>query len=133
MYAFSHEPLAMVGGPSKNDSFTDVRLDWSQTEVALDYNAPYQNVLAYQIMFNPNGPFYYDPETQSSTPDEDKGKNSALPVWGIVLAVIFPVLFVAGLVYLYLYLRRRNTITKNNFKFGEDKCGCIKIIQWHLK
>lgn len=113
--------LAMVGGPSKDDSFTDVLLDWSQTEVALDYNAPYQNVLAYQIMFNPNGPFYYDSETQSFTPDDDKGRNSAIPVWGIVLAVVFPILFAAGLIYLFLFLRRRNAIAKNNFKFGEEK------------
>lgn len=121
LYLLLHVSLAMVGGPSKNDSFTDVRLDWSQTEVALDYNAPYQNVLAYQVMFNPNGPFYYDPEAAPFIPDEDKRKNSALPAWAIVLAVIFPVLFIAGLIYLF-FRRRRNAIEKKDIKFGKNKC-----------
>ncbi|KAJ1030047.1 hypothetical protein NDA16_000960 [Ustilago loliicola] len=31
---------AVVGGPDKQDRFFDIRDDWPQTEIALDYNAP---------------------------------------------------------------------------------------------
>ncbi|KAG1246824.1 hypothetical protein G6F68_014466 [Rhizopus microsporus] len=40
---------ASVGGPDSSDMFYDERNDWSQTEVALDYNAPFQGLIAYQL------------------------------------------------------------------------------------
>lgn len=105
----------MVGGPAKNDSFTDVRLDWSQTEVALDYNAPYQNLLAYQVMFNPDNPFY-DPEaSKPMNPDEamtTNSKSSSIPSWGIALAVVLPLLLILALIALLLIRRRRRNAGK---------------------
>ncbi|KAF9212176.1 hypothetical protein BGZ59_007140 [Podila verticillata] len=41
---------ALVGGPDKNDRFMDQRSNWRQSEVALDYNAPFTGLLAYQVM-----------------------------------------------------------------------------------
>lgn len=41
---------ALVGGPDKNDQFWDLRGDWVQSEVALDYNAPLLSLVAYAIM-----------------------------------------------------------------------------------
>ncbi|SNX84049.1 probable Family 9 glycosyl hydrolase [Melanopsichium pennsylvanicum] len=32
---------AVVGGPDKKDRFFDIRDDWPETEIALDYNAPF--------------------------------------------------------------------------------------------
>ncbi|KAI8095551.1 Six-hairpin glycosidase-like protein [Thamnidium elegans] len=99
---------AMVGGPSKNDSFSDILLDWTQAEVALDYNAPYQNVLAYQVMFNPKSPFYVSDIVDSNNQDEKpKTVSSPVPLWGIVLAVVLPVLIFISL-FTFLLIRRRN-------------------------
>jgi flagellar biosynthesis/type III secretory pathway M-ring protein FliF/YscJ len=112
----------LVGGPARNDSFTDVRLDWSQTEVALDYNAPYQNLLAYQIMFSPNNP-YYDPESTSTNPESTStaiNKSSALPSWGIALAVILPVLVILAL-FAALFIRRRRQKKQQEGEAGGDK------------
>lgn len=98
----------MVGGPSKNDSFSDVLLDWTQTEVALDYNAPYQNLLAYQVMFNPKNPFYVSDIVGSDNLDEiPQTVPSPVPSWGIALAVVLPVLTLMGL-FAFLFIRRRN-------------------------
>ncbi|RCH87102.1 hypothetical protein CU097_002569 [Rhizopus azygosporus] len=97
---------ALVGGPAKNDSFADQRLDWSQTEVALDYNACYQGILAYQAMYSPNGPYYETP-TSSSNPTTAHVSN-ALPTWAIVIAIIFPILAACLLGLLaFMFIRRR--------------------------
>lgn len=97
----------MVGGPSKNDSFSDVLLDWTQTEVALDYNAPYQNVLAYQVMFNAKSPFYVSDKVDSNNQDENLEKVSNLvPSWGIALAVVLPISTLMGL-FAFLIIRHR--------------------------
>jgi hypothetical protein len=40
---------ALVGGPDRNDVFSDSRQDWEETEVGLDYNAAYQGVLAAMV------------------------------------------------------------------------------------
>ncbi|ORX78850.1 glycoside hydrolase [Basidiobolus meristosporus CBS 931.73] len=49
---------AMVGGPNKDDEFYDERSDWQQSEVALDYNAPFQGLMARQVMFATSDPPY---------------------------------------------------------------------------
>ncbi|CAO3653110.1 unnamed protein product [Mucor fragilis] len=99
---------ALVGGPSRNDTFADVRLDWSQTEVALDYNAPYQNILAYQVMFHPGDPFYMMPN-ENSSPYVDQLENKAnLPAWGFALAIVLPALVLLGVsVGAFVLIRRR--------------------------
>ncbi|CAG8511870.1 16670_t:CDS:2 [Acaulospora morrowiae] len=48
----------LVGGPDKKDNFDDDRSDYSQTEVALDYNAPFQNLMAYQVINSHIDPYY---------------------------------------------------------------------------
>ncbi|GAA5802760.1 hypothetical protein HPULCUR_008235 [Helicostylum pulchrum] len=99
--------LAMVGGPSKNDSFSDVLLDWTQTEVALDYNAPYQNILAYQVMFNPKSPFYISDLVDSNNQDgNSETVSSSIPSWGIALAVVLPISTLIGL-FTFLLIRHR--------------------------
>jgi endoglucanase len=40
---------AVVGGPDKRDRFWDIRSDWPETEVALDYNAPLLTLTAMHL------------------------------------------------------------------------------------
>lgn len=40
----------VVGGPDKNDQYWDLRSDWVQSEIALDYNAPLLSLIAYAAM-----------------------------------------------------------------------------------
>lgn len=37
---------ALVGGPGQNDDYTDRRTDFTQNEVACDYNAGFQSAVA---------------------------------------------------------------------------------------
>ncbi|CAG8618936.1 9352_t:CDS:2 [Gigaspora margarita] len=53
----SHPPVskyvlygAVVGGPDKKDRYNDDREDYARSEVTLDYNAPFQSLMAYQVM-----------------------------------------------------------------------------------
>ncbi|CAG8645906.1 23596_t:CDS:2 [Cetraspora pellucida] len=41
---------AVVGGPDKKDRYNDDREDYARSEVTLDYNAPFQSLMAYQVM-----------------------------------------------------------------------------------
>ncbi|KAI9276405.1 Six-hairpin glycosidase-like protein [Sporodiniella umbellata] len=90
---------ALVGGPSKNDQFTDKRLDWGQTEIALDYNACYQSVLAYQVMYSPHGPFY-ETKAPKTIPENPPKKDPTLPGWVLAVSVVLPV---AALCLIFLY------------------------------
>ncbi|KAF9451625.1 glycoside hydrolase family 9 protein [Macrolepiota fuliginosa MF-IS2] len=49
---------AVIGGPDANDKFFDIRSDWPQTEVGLDYNAPLLALAAYNTMQTTVDPFY---------------------------------------------------------------------------
>ncbi|TKY90885.1 hypothetical protein EX895_000883 [Sporisorium graminicola] len=43
---------AVVGGPDKQDRFFDIRDDWPETEIALDYNAPFIAAVVSRIARN---------------------------------------------------------------------------------
>ncbi|KAF4619366.1 hypothetical protein D9613_005368 [Agrocybe pediades] len=49
---------AVVGGPDKRGRFFDIRSDWPQTEIALDYNAPMLTLAAIHVMGDSKDPFY---------------------------------------------------------------------------
>ncbi|SJL02072.1 related to Family 9 glycosyl hydrolase [Armillaria ostoyae] len=49
---------AVVGGPDRHDNFYDIRSDWVQTEVALDYNAPMLTLAAMHVMNDTNDPYF---------------------------------------------------------------------------
>ncbi|KAF8665637.1 hypothetical protein AX16_000092 [Volvariella volvacea WC 439] len=49
---------AVVGGPNKWDKFYDIRSDWPQTEVALDYNAPMLTLAAMHVINDTSDPFF---------------------------------------------------------------------------
>jgi endoglucanase len=41
----------VVGGPDKNNNYFDQRSDYTQTEIALDYNAPVLSLTAARIQY----------------------------------------------------------------------------------
>ncbi|KAI0033793.1 glycoside hydrolase family 9 protein [Vararia minispora EC-137] len=49
---------AVIGGPSRRDLFHDMRSDWVESEVALDYNAPMLTLAAARVMSDAADPFY---------------------------------------------------------------------------
>ncbi|KAI0693824.1 Six-hairpin glycosidase-like protein [Cytidiella melzeri] len=64
----------VVGGPDKNDRFWDLRSDWVQDEVALDYVAPMVTLAAQSIVNGTGDPFYTTLEVGSY---EDKRPGGA--------------------------------------------------------
>ena len=48
----------VVGGPDANDLFWDLRSDWVQNEVALDYTAPLLTLAAQALVSGTDDPFY---------------------------------------------------------------------------
>lgn len=63
---------AVVGGPDAEDRFYDIRNDYPQTEVALDYNAPLLSLVAYELMNGTGDPFYTQLQagTYNATPGQ---------------------------------------------------------------
>ncbi|KAK7470799.1 hypothetical protein VKT23_002217 [Stygiomarasmius scandens] len=49
---------AVVGGPDQRDRYFDIRSDWVESEVALDYNAPMLTLAAMHVLNDTNDPFY---------------------------------------------------------------------------
>lgn len=81
-----------MGGPDYYDNFYDIRNDYRQTEVALDYNAPYQSLLAYQISIGASDPPYVnitqDRPNILSGDDSFAGWKIAVIVVSILLALV---------------------------------------------
>jgi len=48
----------VIGGPDKRDKYYDLRDDWPQTEIAIDYNAPLLTLAAMHVMNDTADPFY---------------------------------------------------------------------------
>ncbi|KAI9323762.1 Six-hairpin glycosidase-like protein [Dichotomocladium elegans] len=137
---------AVVGGPDKNDMFFDERSDWSQTEVALDYNAPAQSLFAYQIMTNASNPPYVGITdtrplvTRSGSPPSSSSSSSfgssssrphrrSMPAWSIavasagsVLMIIFVALLLSG------YLRRQQQHHHRSRAVGAHKQDSAAIV-----
>ncbi|KAI5451882.1 hypothetical protein NCC49_001184 [Naganishia albida] len=111
---------ALVGGPNAADEFYDLRDDYPETEVALDYNAPLLSLSAWQIMTNENDPYYTSLQAgtftaTTGTPCDDAypcgkeggGLSTGAKV-GIAIGVILGVLVLAGLAF-GLWRRKRKT------------------------
>ncbi|KAI8582148.1 hypothetical protein K450DRAFT_229243 [Umbelopsis ramanniana AG] len=91
---------AVVGGPGQDDLFYDVRDDWQQSEVALDYNAPFQGLVAYQLVTNASDP----PYTTITQPRPAIKKP--FPKWAIAVIVIILLLILVALGLLWWKRRR---------------------------
>ncbi|ORX52671.1 Six-hairpin glycosidase [Hesseltinella vesiculosa] len=93
---------AVVGGPNKDDVFYDIRDDWQQSEVALDYNAPFISLVAYQIHTNASDP----PYVNITSPRPYVSRPSKLPGWLIAVIVIVVLLVVAATLFLCWWKRK---------------------------
>ncbi|KAG0749679.1 hypothetical protein G6F57_004934 [Rhizopus arrhizus] len=80
---------AIVGGPDSSDKFYDERNDWSQTEVALDYNAPFQGLIAYQLSTNASDPPYVTITQPRPAVSRSSGKMAGWLIAVIVIVVLF--------------------------------------------
>ncbi|KAF9910755.1 hypothetical protein BX616_010784 [Lobosporangium transversale] len=97
---------ALVGGPDKNDRFSDIRSDWQQSEVALDYNAPFNGLMAYQVMTSEVAPPYV--VIPAGRPDLPPILNG-MEVWQIIL-IIVACIFVVIAIGAFVCYRKRDQI-----------------------
>ncbi|RUS32011.1 Six-hairpin glycosidase-like protein [Jimgerdemannia flammicorona] len=97
---------AVVGGPAQTDSFNDIRNDWAQTEVALDYNAPFQGLVAYQIMHTTQNPAYVAiTQPRPSSPRTTSG----MATWKVAVIVVVVLLVLIGVALAVFIVRRRRS------------------------
>ncbi|KAJ7591199.1 glycoside hydrolase family 9 protein [Mycena floridula] len=114
---------AVVGGPNRYDNFYDIRSDWPETEVALDYNAPMLTLAAMHVLNDPNDPFF----TKLPAGEYLKVKPQGLPcdaafpngcgkhrlstaakvVMGVIISVLGLVIFSLLGSYLWINCRKR--------------------------
>ncbi|KAI9262068.1 Six-hairpin glycosidase-like protein [Sporodiniella umbellata] len=83
---------AIVGGPGEDDKFYDERDDWAQSEVALDYNAPFQGLVAYQLSSNAADP----PYVTITEPRPSISRSSKFPGW-LIAVIVIVILFILAL------------------------------------
>ncbi|KAJ7781381.1 glycoside hydrolase family 9 protein [Mycena metata] len=111
---------AVVGGPDKHGRFYDIRSDWPETEVALDYNAPMLTLAAMHVLNDTSDPFFtslqagaYDKVRPSGQPCDDaisdgcsgpKLSKAAIIALAVVLSVVG--LIIIGLLIWYFRIRR---------------------------
>lgn len=92
---------AIVGGPDQDDKFFDERNDYAQTEVALDYNAPFQGLMAYQMSVGAADPPYVTiTETRPSV-----SRATRMDGW-LIAVIVIAVLFVVALVSYICWWKR---------------------------
>ncbi|KAL1917249.1 uncharacterized protein VTP21DRAFT_4905 [Calcarisporiella thermophila] len=90
---------AVVGGPGSDGWFDDERTNYDQSETALDYNAPFQSLLAYQLQTTSEPPYYV-------YVTEPRPKRGGLPTWAIVVIVLVVLLLVVGCCWFWIYRKR---------------------------
>ncbi|KAL1921499.1 uncharacterized protein VTP21DRAFT_11215 [Calcarisporiella thermophila] len=99
---------AVVGGPEKDDSFTDDRRRWGETEVSLDYNAPYQSNIARMVMYG-SDPFYITNTIPPVSPDQPSDTWIQRNLGWIIGVPVAVVVLLASGIGLLLWQRRRKT------------------------
>lgn len=90
---------AIVGGPDDQDNFYDIRNDYLQTEVAIDYNAPFQSLMAYQISIQAADPPYVTITEDRPVLIPQEGKFEGWKIAVIVLSLVFALLVVGFVIY----------------------------------
>jgi len=106
----------VVGGPEKGDKYYDLRDDWPETEIALDYNAPLLTLAAMHVMNDTADPFYtslkagaYAASKPSGHPCDDVYSCSPSLSTGakVAIAVVVTVVGLAIIGGLVFCIRRR--------------------------
>ncbi|KAG0223107.1 hypothetical protein BGW42_006099 [Actinomortierella wolfii] len=94
---------ALVGGPDHRDRFKDQRSDWRQSEVALDYNAPFTGLMAYYVMTATQSPPYVViPEGRPDLPTLING----MELWQVILIAVAVAFVLLGIGAAVCYRRR---------------------------
>ncbi|KAJ6629127.1 glycoside hydrolase family 9 protein [Mycena sp. CBHHK59/15] len=113
---------AVVGGPDKHDRFYDIRSDWPETEVALDYNAPMLTLAAMHVLNDTSDPFFtslqagaYDKVRPSGQPCDaaitvgcggPKLPKAVLIALAVILSVVGAVILALTIWYICLLIRK---------------------------
>lgn len=90
---------AVVGGPDENDNFYDIRNDYRQTEVAIDYNAPFQSLMAYQISIGAIDPPYVNITQDRPILIEEPTPLEGWKIAVIVLSILFALVLLGFVIY----------------------------------
>ncbi|KAF8264958.1 glycoside hydrolase family 9 protein [Lactarius quietus] len=109
---------AVVGGPDDKDNFYDIRSDWPETEVALDYNAPMLTLAAMRVLNDTADPYFTRLQAGAYAANKPNGKpcdhafschsglsKGAKIALGVVLSIVGSAIITAAA---YIYRRRRN-------------------------
>ncbi|KII95327.1 glycoside hydrolase family 9 protein [Plicaturopsis crispa FD-325 SS-3] len=116
---------AVVGGPDARDNFWDIRSDWPETEVGLDYNAPLLTLAAMQVANASAADPYYvrlqagayaRPAGSPCDAAIKVGCQASMPVTGkIVIGVVVGVmgLLIVALALLYMWTAVRRRTAKS--------------------
>ncbi|PPQ99044.1 hypothetical protein CVT24_003604 [Panaeolus cyanescens] len=114
---------AVIGGPDRLGQYFDIRSDWPQTEVALDYNAPMLTLAAMHVLGDTTDPYYtsleagaYDKVKPKGLPcdaaitegcnDHRLSKKATLAM-ALVITIVGLVIFALSAYYIYLVRRNR--------------------------
>ena len=100
----------IVGGPDKNDRFWDLRGDWVQSEVGLDYVAPVLTIAAWSLVNGTGDPWYtrlqagsYDARKPTGQPcDAAVSAGCGTGSWRVGKIVMAALLSVTGTLVLSL-------------------------------
>lgn len=106
---------ALVGGPDKNDKFYDIRDDYQQTEVALDYNAPFQGLMAYRMSVNAADP----PYVTIDQPRPYVERTKKMEGW-LIAVIVIVVLFVVALTSYICWWKRGCGLCKRKDGYGKS-------------
>lgn len=104
---------AIVGGPDDQDNFYDVRNDYLQTEVAIDYNAPFQSLIAYQISIEATDPPYVTITEDRPILIPENTKFEGWKIAVVVLSIVFAILAIG----FFIYWRKQNKKKNQNSVF----------------
>lgn len=117
----------VVGGPDTRDRFFNIRSDWVETEVALDYNAPLLTLTAAHVMGDTADPYYTRLQAGAYTAVKPQGRpcDNALTCHGglsrgakIAIGVVVSIvgLLIIGLsIWLVRRMRRGGSILRRKF------------------
>lgn len=112
-----------MGGPDYYDNFYDIRNDYRQTEVALDYNAPYQSLLAYQISIDASDPPYVNITQDRPNIISESESFAGWKIAVIVVAIVVALVLIALAFWWRKRKQRANGIKKETFIDDEAFMG----------
>ncbi|KAI8083544.1 Six-hairpin glycosidase-like protein [Thamnidium elegans] len=105
---------ALVGGPDKSDKFYDIRDDYQQTEVALDYNAPFQGLMAHMMSVDAADP----PYVTITEPRPYVVRSKKMAGW-LIAVIVIVVLFVVALTSYICWWKRGCGLCNKRGDYGK--------------